>query len=133
MKNKPLMTRNTSTLLSVNFVPSTEFELLLEWVRLGASHIRKNVACVEEHRQSLRARGETEERLSALDQWRPSLSFTEREKAALNLSESISMPDTDDTSALILKDAGCYFSNHQIVYLTLAILAVNDWIDLLQK
>jgi len=56
-----------------NFSPTSEFEHLLEWVCLGASHVRNNLACVEKHQQSLRTLGETEKRLSELDYWRESL------------------------------------------------------------
>ena len=88
MKFEPLVERNNgddnaSAPFSSNFCPTPEFEPLFEWVRLGASHVRKNAACIDEHRQSLRARGETQERLGALDYWRQSHAFTEREKAAL--------------------------------------------------
>jgi AhpD family alkylhydroperoxidase len=120
---------NTSTLLSGEFGSPPEFERLLEWVRLGASHVRKNVACIEEHRQRLRARGETKVRLSEFNQWRPSPVFTEREKAGLSLSQAISLHEPDELWALILKDARCHFSTHQIVRLMLAIVAVNDRID----
>jgi CheY-like chemotaxis protein len=119
----------TSTLLSDKFDPTPEFERLLEWVRLGASHVRKNMASIEEHRQRLRARGETKIRLSEFDQWRPSPVFTEREKAGLNLSQALSLPEPDELWTLILKDARRHFSTHQIVRLTLAIVAVNDRID----
>ena len=119
----------TSTLLSSAFCPNSEFENLSEWVRLDASLVRRNVACMEEHRQSLRARGETEKRLSELDQWRESPAFTEREKAALSLSETLSLHESEELSTRILKEAGRYFNTHQIVRLTLTIIAVNDWID----
>ena len=135
MKIKPLMTRHngdsdTSTLLTNEFFPTPEFEHLSEWVRLGVSLVRKNDACADEHRQILRARGETEKRLSELDRWRQSFAFTDREKAALNLSQSISLHEPEELSTLILKAARRHFSTHQIVRLTLAIIAVNDWIDL---
>jgi CheY-like chemotaxis protein len=120
---------NTSTLLSGKFGPPPEFERLLEWVRLGASHVRNNVAGIEEHRQRLRARGETKVRLSEFAQWRPSPVFTEREKAGLNLSQALSLPESEEQWTLILQDAQCHFSTHQIVRLMLAIVAVNDRID----
>ena len=134
MKIKSLITKNngnsnTSTLLTSEFRPTPEFEHLFEWVRLGASHVRKNVACIEEHRQSLRSRGETEKRLSELDRWRQSFAFTDREKAALDLSQTISLHEPEELGCLILKEAQLHFNTHQIVRLTLTVLAVNDWID----
>jgi len=134
MKIEPVESYNkdriTSTLLSNEFVPPPEFERLLEWVGLGASNVRKSLACIEEYQQSLRALGETEQRLSELDQWRESPAFNKREKSALSLSETISLHDAEEVSILILKEARCHFSTHQIVRLVLAVIAVNDWIDL---
>jgi alkylhydroperoxidase family enzyme len=65
-----------------------------------------------------------------LDRWRESFAFTDREKAALNLSRSISLREPEELSTRILKAGRRHFSTHQIVRLTLAIIAVNDWIDL---
>jgi len=110
-----------------------EFELLFEWVRLDASRVRNNPACVKKHRQRLRALGETKKRLSELDHWSWSPAFTEREKAALRLSEIISLDKPKNLSILIFKAARRYFSAEEIVRLTLAVVAVNDWIDLQEK
>jgi AhpD family alkylhydroperoxidase len=118
-----------STLLSSDFCATPEFERLSEWVRLGASHVRNNAACVEEHRHSLRVLGETEDRLNELDHWKESSAFTKQEKAALNLSQAISLNEAEEQSIQIIKDAGCHFNTHQIVRLALVIMAVNEWID----
>ena len=120
---------HTATLLSGDFCPTVEFEQLAEWVRLGASHARNHVACIEEHRQSLRSRGETDWRLQEFAAWPESSAFTKREKAALKLSQFISLQEPDERSMQALEEAGCYFNVHQIVRLSMAILAVNDWID----
>lgn len=134
MKSEPSGERNrtgghTATLLSSVFRPTLEFEQLSDWVRLGASQARNNAACIEEHRQSLRSRGETDWRLQEFAGWRDSCAFTQREKAALNLSQFISLHEPDERSIQIIKEAGHYFNIHQVVRLTMAIVAVNDWID----
>jgi CheY-like chemotaxis protein len=98
-------------------------------VRLGASRVRNNDASFEEHWKRLRARGETKVRLSEFNQWPQSPVFTEREKAALKLSQAISLPEPQGLWAQTLEDVRCHFNTHQIVRLTLAIAAVNDWID----
>ena len=120
----------TSSLLTPAFSPTPEFEHLLEWSRLNASRARKNGACVKKHRESLRAWGESKRRLRELGHWRQSQEFTGREKAALNLSEGLSLPVSDEQSTLILKGAQRYFTTEEIVRLTLTLMAVNDWIDL---
>ena len=111
------------------FAPASDFERLLEWVRLGASHVRNNDAFVEEHRQRLRARGETKVRLSEFNQWHPSPVFTEKEKTGLRLSQAISLHEPPEKWSNILREAHDHFSTHQIVRLMLAIVSVNDRID----
>ena len=59
--------------------------------------------------------------------------FTEREKVALRLSEIISLDKPKEMSIQIFKAARRYFSAEEMVRLTLAVMAVNDWIDLQKK
>lgn len=134
MKNGPFVksnscTRDDSTLSTGNDGSAAKFELLLEWVRLGSACARNNVTCADKHRQNLSASGETENRVSEFDRWPNSLAFTEPEKAALALSEIISLHDPAKLSLQILKVTGAHFSTEEIIRLTLAIMAVNDWID----
>jgi AhpD family alkylhydroperoxidase len=134
MKSKPQPTGtnlkgDTSTLLSSDFRSDRQFEHLSEWVRLGASQARNNDACIEEHRHGLRTLGETEDRLNELDHWRESNAFTKQERAALNLTQAISLHEPEERTLQIIKEAGSYFNIHQILRLTLTIMAVNDWID----
>jgi AhpD family alkylhydroperoxidase len=107
-----------------------DFERLLEWARLGAAHVRNASACIEKHRQSLKAKGETEERLRELNNWRQSLTLTDREKAALRLCELISLKESKEVSQVVIQASQSYFNSGELVRLTLAVLAVNDWIDL---
>src|SRR5476651_2586767 len=110
MKIEPLVKtndrdRNSSALPSSNFGSAPEFEHLLEWARLGSAHVRKNGICVDKHRQNLTALVETERRLSELDHWRESLAFTEPERAALSLSETLSLDESEEElSTLIFED-----------------------------
>ena len=110
--------------------PDTDFEHILEWVCLGAAQVRRNATCIEKHRQVLRTRGETEERLREVADWRGSFAFTAREKAALSVSESISLNESKEASKYILEEARRYFETSEIVRLIMAVTAVNDWIDL---
>jgi len=74
--------------------------------------------------------GETPDRLHDYADWRCSWAFTEREKAALNLSASISTGEPEQVSPDTLQEARRHFDTSEMVRLTLAILAVNDWIHL---
>ena len=112
---------------------AVDFERLLEWARLGVAYIRKDSACLEKHRQSLKLCGEVEERLLELDHWRQSLILTEREKAALSVSEIISLSEPEEISHQVLLEARCRFTTDEMVRLMLVVMAVNEWIDLHAK
>jgi alkylhydroperoxidase family enzyme len=127
-KDDPARDRFSSHFLSI-----PEFEGILEWVRLNVSLLRNSPAFVESHRQCLRARGETEQRLSDLPHWHQSPEFTKREKAALNLSEIISLHERDELSASTCKDARRHLNVDEIIRLRQTVVAINDRIDLREK
>lgn len=131
--SRPLRARWTRPGLPDYFRSTSEFEILCEWVRLDASRVRNNLVCVKKHQKRLRAFGESARRLSELPHWNQSSAFTEREKVALRLSEIISLDKPKNLSALIIKAAQRYFSSEEIIQLALAVMAVNDWIDLQEK
>src|SRR6201991_2478238 len=64
-------------------------EKLLELVHLRASQINGCSACVDMHPKLARKAGETDERLFAVGAWRDTPYFTEAERAALALTESV--------------------------------------------
>jgi two-component system response regulator len=108
----------------------TKFEHILEWACLGAAHVRKSAVGIAKHRQALKAKGEIEERLREVADWRSSLAFTAREKAALSLSESISLHESKESSQYVIERASQYFDTSEMVRLAMTITAVNDWIKL---
>jgi CheY-like chemotaxis protein len=110
-----------------------DFEHIVEWVRLDVAYVRKDATCMERHQQNLRKRGEMEERLNGLNHWRESSAFTEREKAALSISETISLHEPEEESHRVLQEARRYFEIEEIVRLMLSVMAVNEWIDLFAK
>jgi two-component system, response regulator len=112
------------------FETGDDFEAILAMAQFIGGHIRGNMACVEQYREILKRNGETEERLNELDRWHESSSFTKREKAALTLSESISLKEPKDVLGKALAEARRYFNVEEMVNLTLAIMALNDWLDL---
>ena len=61
---------------------------LLELVRMRASQINQCAYCIDMHTKDARAQGETEQRLYALCAWRETPFYCERERAALEWTES---------------------------------------------
>ena len=57
---------------------------LLELVKMRASQINGCAYCLDMHSKDARALGETEQRLYALNAWRETPFYSERERAALD-------------------------------------------------
>jgi CheY-like chemotaxis protein len=108
---------------------SSEFDRLLDWVRLNAAHVRRDEPSLDEHRQRLVARGESKVRLNEFNQWPTSPLFSTMEKAGLTLSHALSLHEPGESWASVLDQARSHFSTHQMVRLMLAITAVYDRID----
>ncbi|MEO8043344.1 MAG: carboxymuconolactone decarboxylase family protein [Spartobacteria bacterium] len=64
-------------------------ERLLEIVKTRASQINGCDFCLDMHTKNARANGETEQRLYALNAWRETPFFSERERAALAWTEAV--------------------------------------------
>lgn len=100
---------------------------LLELVRLRASQINGCAFCIHMHATDAVRHGERELRLQLLPAWRESPLFSDRERAALNWTETLTLvaekraPDAD--YALLQSQ----FSDGEIAHLTLLIGAINLW------
>ena len=100
---------------------------LLELVRLRASQINGCAFCLHMHVKDAVKHGEAGIRVAMLDGWRDSPLFSDRERAALNWTESLTRigkthaPDAD--YALLQSQ----FDPTEIANLTLLIGAINLW------
>ena len=64
---------------------------LRELIKLRTSQINGCAFCIDMHWKDARAAGESEERLYTLDAWRESPLYSDRERAALELCEAITL------------------------------------------
>jgi AhpD family alkylhydroperoxidase len=100
---------------------------LVELVKMRASQINGCAYCLHMHSQDARAAGETEERLYLLSAWRESSLYTDRERAALAWTESLTLlaqtgaPDAD------YELMRAHFDESEAVKLTMLIGAINVW------
>src|ERR671914_1429590 len=62
---------------------------LRELVRIRASQLNGCAYCVDMHTKDARAIGETEQRLYALNAWQETPFYTDRERAALEWTETV--------------------------------------------
>ncbi len=68
---------------------------LLELVKLRASLINGCAYCVDMHTKVARSHGETEQRLYEVSLWREAPFYTERERAALEWTEAVTLVSVD--------------------------------------
>lgn len=100
---------------------------LLDLVKFRVSQINGCAYCIDMHTKDARARGETEQRLYALNAWRETPFFTERERAALTWSEAVTEVAATHVPDEVYELARQHFSDKELVDLTLAVVAINSW------
>jgi len=102
---------------------------LLELVRLRASQINGCAYCVDMHSTDAKAGGESVARLFAVAAWQEGPFFTEQERAALALTESMTRLSEggdrvpDDVWAQAVK----HFDETDLAALVTAIATINAW------
>ena len=100
---------------------------LLELVRMRASQINGCAYCLDMHSKDARAAGETEQRLYALDAWRETPFYTDRERAALAWTEALTLIASSHAPDEVYEEARKHFSEEELVNLTMAIVSINGW------
>jgi AhpD family alkylhydroperoxidase len=102
-------------------------ESLLLLVDLRASQINGCAYCLDMHWKDLRALGETEQRLYSLDAWRESPYYTERERAALEWTEALTVIADRRVPDEVYDRVRQHFSEKELSDLSLAVVAINGW------
>jgi AhpD family alkylhydroperoxidase len=100
---------------------------LLELMKMRASQINGCAYCLDMHSKDARANGETEQRLYALNAWRETPFFSDRERAALAWTEALTLISQTHAPDDVYEEARRYFSEAELVSLTMAIVAINGW------
>ena len=100
---------------------------LLDLVRMRASQINGCAYCLDMHSKDARATGETEQRLYGLNAWRETPYYSERERAALEWTEAVTLVAAGHASDEVFERVREQFSDDELVHLTLAIVAINGW------
>src|SRR4051812_40339537 len=98
---------------------------LLELVKLRASQINGCAHCIDMHTKELRADGESEQKLYLLNAWRESPFYTDRERAALAWTESVTLVADGHVPDDVYEEARKQFSEEELVNLTMALVAIN--------
>src|SRR6478736_9415379 len=99
---------------------------LFALIEIRASQINGCAYCLDMHTKDARAAGETEQRIYALNAWRETPFFTDRERAALAWTEAVTLI-RDGVSDDFFEKTRVHFSEKEVVDLTWAVAAINAW------
>jgi len=100
---------------------------LLELIKLRASQINGCAFCVDMHWKDARAAGETEERLYMLSAWEESTVYSDKERAALALTEAVTLVSQTHIPDAVYEEAKKHFSDKELTNLIVAISTINAW------
>jgi len=100
---------------------------LLNLIYFRVSQINSCAFCLDMHAKDLRASGESEQRLYVLDAWREAPFYTGKERAALAWAESLTKLTTSIVPDDIYTEARKYFSETELIDLTLAVITINGY------
>jgi AhpD family alkylhydroperoxidase len=100
---------------------------LRELVRLHASTINGCAYCVDMHSKDARAAGESEQRLYSLGAWRETPWFTPAERAALALTEAVTVLHRDHVPAAVVEEAARHFGPADLAQLIALLVTINAW------
>lgn len=100
---------------------------LLELVKLRASQINGCAYCIDRHTKDARAHGEREQRLYALNAWRETPFYSERERAALAWTEAVTLVADGHVPDEVYESVRQQFTEQELVDLTVAVVAINGW------
>ncbi len=106
----------------------TQDHALAALVRLRASQLNGCAFCLDMHAVEARAAGAEQRRLDILSAWREAPSFfTDREQAALELTESVTRIGEAGVPDSVWEDVARLFDKNEIVRLLMIICAINVW------
>jgi len=100
---------------------------LIELVDARASQINGCAFCLNMHVASALKHGENEMRLLVLPAWRETTWFTERERAALALTEAMTLIADGHVPDAVWEAAAEEFEERDLAALMLAISQINAW------
>ena len=100
---------------------------LFHLVQIRASQVNGCAYCIDMHTKDARVAGETEQRIYALNAWRETPFFSDRERAALEWTESVTLLAQTHVPDEVWERVKPHFTDQEIADLTLLVIAINGW------
>ena len=100
---------------------------LRELVNVRASIVNGCAYCIDLHTRGARRVGESEQRLHALAAWEDVPFFDGKERAALALTDAVTLIADYHVPPDVRADASAHFSSAELAQLVWAITVINAW------
>jgi AhpD family alkylhydroperoxidase len=100
---------------------------LLELIRIRASQINGCAFCLDMHAKDARAAGETEQRIYSLNAWQETPFYTVRERAALALTEAVTLVHDGRVPDDVYQAAAKVFNEPELAALIWAGIIINAY------
>lgn len=101
--------------------------LLKELVRLRASQINGCAFCLDMHVTDAVKAGETQRRLATVSAWRETPFFSDRERAALEWTEALTLVSQNHVPDAVWEAVRPHFTDAELMELTALITSINSW------
>ena len=100
---------------------------LHELIKIRASQLNACAYCIDMHTRDALKLGETPRRIFALSAWRETPFFTDRERAALLWTETLTLLAEKGAPEDIYNEVAEQFNERELADLTFAIATINAW------
>lgn len=100
---------------------------LRELVRLRASQLNGCAYCVDMHAKDARVAGDDNQRIDSVSVWREAPFYSEAERAALELSEAITLCSEGHVPEAVWEAAAAHYNSAELAALVCLVVAVNSW------
>ncbi len=101
--------------------------LTKELVRLRASQINGCAFCLDMHVTDALKEGESQRRLATVSAWRETPFFNDRERAALEWTESLTLVSQNHVPDAVWEAVRPHFTDAELMELTALITSINSW------
>ena len=102
-------------------------EGLVHLIKLRASQINGCAFCLDMHWKDLRAIGESEQRLYSLDAWEECPYYTDRERAALAWTDSVTCIAETHAPDDVYERVRKHLTEKELADITIAVATINAW------
>jgi AhpD family alkylhydroperoxidase len=96
-------------------------------IKMRASQLNGCAYCIDMHSKDALAEGENTQRLFGLDAWRETPYYTDRERAALEWTEAVTLITEGHVPDEVYERVRAQFSELETVNLTVTVMQINAW------